>query len=84
MEEAECWHGGKGMKFNSGKYKVTHLGLANENLCCRLGAHRGEATAEETNPGAFVDLYRTASSQREAGLTRSMCQLRYFQEKGKM
>lgn len=80
----ECWHIGNGMKFNSGKYKVMHLGITNKNLCCKLRAHQLEMTEEEKNLGVFVDLKMTENSQYEAALTKSMYQLRYFQEKGKM
>lgn len=32
LDNIECWHIGNGMKFNSGKYKVMHLGNTNKNL----------------------------------------------------
>lgn len=59
LDNIECWHVGNGMKFNSGKYKVMHLGLTNKNLCCKLGAHQMEMTEEEKNLGVFVDLKMT-------------------------
>lgn len=63
LDNVECWHIRNGMKFNSGKYKVMHLGIANKNLCCELGAHQLEMTEEEKNLGVFVDLKMTENSQ---------------------
>ncbi|KAJ7397730.1 hypothetical protein BTVI_132478 [Pitangus sulphuratus] len=83
LDNTESWHTGNGMKFNSGKYKVMPLGIANKNLCRKLGAHQLEVTEEEKNLGVFVDLQMTVNSQCEADLTKSMDQLRYFQDKGK-
>lgn len=84
LDNIECWHIGNRMKFNSGKYKVMHLGITYKNLCCKLGVHLLEMTEEEKNLGVFVDLKMTENSQYEAALTESTYQRRYFQEKGKM
>lgn len=82
LDNMECWHTGNGMKFNSGKYKVMPLGIANKNLCRKLGAHQLEMTEEGKNLGVFVDLQMTKNSQSEADLTKSTYPWRYFQEKG--
>lgn len=71
LDDMECWHTGNGMKFNSGKYKVVPLGIANKNLCCKLGAHQLEMTGEGKNLGVFVDLEMMTNSQSEADLTKS-------------
>lgn len=56
LDNMECWHTGNRMKFNSGKYKVMPLGIANKNLCRKLGTHQLEMTEERKNLGVFVDL----------------------------
>lgn len=83
LDNRECWHIGDGMTCNSGMCKVVHLGIANKNLCCKLGAHRLEMTEEEKNLGVFVDLKMTKNSQYEAALMKSVYQLRSFQERSK-
>lgn len=82
LDNMECWHTGNGMKFNSGKYKVMPLGIANKNLCHKLGAHQLEITEEWENLCVFVDLEMTTNSQSEVDLTKSTYPWRYFQEKG--
>lgn len=82
LDNMECWHTGNGMKFNSGKYKVMPLGIANKNLCLELGAHQLEMTEKGKNLGVFVDLQMMTNSQSEADLTKSTYPWRYFQEKG--
>lgn len=83
LDNRECWHIGDGMTCNSGMCKVVYLGIANKNLCYKLGAHQLEMTEEEKNLGVFVDLKMTKNSQYEAALMKSMYQLRSIQENGK-
>lgn len=78
LDNRECWHIGDRMTCNSGMCKVVHLGIANKNLCCKLGAHRLEMTEEEKNLGVFVDLKMTKNSQYEAALMKSMISTEIF------
>ena len=84
LDNIECWHTGNGTKFSSGKYKAMHLGIANKNLCCKLGAQYLVMTEEAKSLGVLVDLKMTENCQYEAALMKSIYPQRYFQEKGKV